>query len=153
MIFLSHQGTPPNWMRRGNDLKDDKYFENMTRIIFQGGLNWKIIDKKWPNFLKAFKNFSIDEVAKFEDSHIEQLMNDPGIVRNRTKIIGTILNARQFQIIKKEFGSFKSYLESLDKSENYTKVIKELNTRFSRIGPSSAKIFLFSIGENIKHEM
>ncbi len=52
--------SPPKWMyrnRRPSD--DDAYFENMTRVIFQAGLNWKMIDEKWPNFKEAFKNFSI----------------------------------------------------------------------------------------------
>ena len=148
---MSHQGSPPEWMRRNTDLEDSDYFENMTRIIFQAGLNWSVIEKKWPNFLKAFNNFSIIQVAKFDDSTVKQLMKNQGIVRNRAKIMGTILNAREFQSIKKEFGSFKSYIDSLDKSDNYSKVIKVISKRFSRMGPASAKIFLFSVGENIKH--
>ena len=150
---MSHPDKPPEWMRKKTNLEDKHYFENMTRIIFQGGLNWKIIEKKWPNFQKAFREFSIDQVAKFDDSKVEELMKDTGIVRNRAKIIGTILNAQQILKIKKEHGSFKNYLNSLDKSNNYALVIKELSKRFSRLGPSSAQIFLFSVGEDIKHEM
>ena len=125
----------------------------MTRIIFQGGLNWKVIESKWNYFKKIFRDFSVDQVAKFDDSIGEQLMKDTGIVRNRAKIIGTILNAREFQMIKKEFGTFKKYVDSLDKSENYENVIKVISKRFSRMGASSTKIFLFSVGEDIKHEM
>lgn len=153
MIFLSHQGNPPKWMQRNTKLTDNDYFENMTRIIFQGGLNWKVIENKWPYFQKVFRNFSVNQVSKFDDSVVEQLMEDKGIVRNRSKIIGTILNAKEFQLIKKDFGSFKKYIGSLDKSNNYSNVIDVLSKRFSRMGPSSAKIFLYSIGENIKHEM
>ncbi len=133
---------------------DDKgFFENMERIIFQGGLNWKLIEKKWPNFQKAFRNFSIDEVVQFDDSDVERLMQDVGIVRNRAKIIAIIENAKEFQKIKQKRGSFQSYLDSLDKSNNYANVIKRLTKKFSRLGPSTAKIFLYSVGENIKHEM
>lgn len=152
-VNLSQQGNPPEWKRRNTNLEDKDYFENMTRIIFQGDLNWKIIEKKWPNFQKAFRQFSIDQVAKFDYSDIERLMKDAGIVRNQAKIIGTINNAKQFQIIKKEFGTFKHYIDSQDKSNNYANVKKELSKRFSRIGPSSAQIFLYSVGENIAHEM
>ena len=56
---LSHQGSPPAWMKRNTKLEDNDYFENMTRIIFQGGLNWKVIEKKWPYFKEVFKDFSI----------------------------------------------------------------------------------------------
>ena len=144
--------SPPKWMYRGRKPpNDDAYFENMTRVIFLAGLSWKIIDEKWPNFQRAFKDFSIDSVAKFEESDVERLVSDAGIVRNRAKIVAAIGNAKQFQNVKKEHGSFQSYLDTLDKSNNYALVIKELGKRFSRLGPSSARIFLFTVGENIKH--
>lgn len=132
---------------------DDAYFENMTRVIFMAGLSWKMIGRKWPNFGKAFNNFSVDQVARFDEKKIQKLMNNASIVRNRAKITATINNAKRFQSIKKKYGSFRQYLDSLDKSSNYTMVIKELRKSFSRIGPSSARIFLYSVGEDIKRPM
>jgi 3-methyladenine DNA glycosylase Tag len=132
---------------------DDAYFENMTRVIFLAGLSWRTIDRKWPNFKKAFKEFSIDEVAKFDERDVKELMNNKGIVRNLAKITATIDNAKQFQIIREEYGSFKSYLDSLDKSNNYILVVKELGRRFRRLGPSSARIFLYSVGEDVIPEI
>jgi DNA-3-methyladenine glycosylase I len=79
-------------------------------------------------------------------------MNDAGIVRNRSKIVATITNAKQFQTIMRKHGSFQSYLDSLDKSDNYARTIKEFTKTFSRLGPSSARIFLYSVGENITPE-
>jgi 3-methyladenine DNA glycosylase Tag len=146
--------SPPKWMYRDRrPPNDDAYFENMTRVIFLAGLSWKMIDKKWSNFKKAFKSFSTDDVAKFSEQNLQHLMRDAGIVRNRAKIIATINNAKQFENVKKEYGSFQHYLESLDKSDNYALVIKELGKKFSRIGPSSARIFLYSVGENIRRPM
>jgi len=143
---------PPSWMyRERRPPSDDAYFENMTRVIFQAGLSWKMIDKKWPNFRKAFENFSIDRVAKFSDSNLARLLADKGIVRNRRKIEATISNAREFQKIKKEFGSFQSFLDSLDKSQNYAIAIKGLGKNFQRLGTSSARIFLYSVGEDVRH--
>ena len=132
---------------------DDAYFENMTRVIFLAGLSWKMIDEKWPNFKKAFENFSIGKVLEFGEKDIQRLVSDASIVRNRAKIIATINNAKRYQNIKKEHGSFQRYLDSLDKSNNYALVIKELGKKFSRIGPSSARIFLYSVGENIRRPM
>jgi 3-methyladenine DNA glycosylase Tag len=149
---MSEEWRPPAWMYRDRrPPNDDAYFENMTRVIFIAGLSWKMIDKKWPNFRKAFQNFSIDKVAQFSDDHVEQLMKNPGIVRNRAKIVATINNARRFLNIRKEFGSFQKFLDSLDKSNNYASVVEELGKRFSRLGPSSARIFLYSVGEKIVH--
>lgn len=145
--------TPADWMCRDSKPDDSGYFENLTRIIFQGGLNWRVIEKKWSSFKKAFKDFSIDSVSKFTEDDVELLMINKEIVRNRAKIIATILNAQKFQALIKEYGSFQTYLGTLDKSDNYSMVIKELSKQFQRIGPSLAFIFLYSVAEDIKHEM
>jgi len=123
----------------------------MTRVIFQAGLGWKMFDEKWPNFKKAFKNFVVDEVAKFGDGDIKRLVNDASIVRNKAKIVVAIENAKQFQNIRNTHGSFRAFIDSLDKSNNYDLVVKELGKKFSRLGPSSARIFLFTVGENVRH--
>jgi len=147
---MSEEWSPPKWMYRNRrPPNDDAYFENMTRVIFIAGLSWKMIDKKWPNFKRAFDNFSIDRVAGFSERDVERLMKDEGIVRNRAKIVATINNAKEFRNIREEYGSFRSYLDGLDKSRNYSLVIRELGKKFSRLGPSSARIFLYSVGENI----
>jgi DNA-3-methyladenine glycosylase I len=112
-----------------------------------------MIDKKWSNFKKAFNNFSIAKVAKFDEKDIKRLMGDAGIVRNRAKVMAAVNNAKQLQNIKKEHGSFQSYLDSLDKSDNYALVIKEMGKKFSRLGPSSARIFLYSVGEKIERAL
>lgn len=130
---------------------DDAYFENMCRIIFQAGLNWSVIDKKWPTTQKAFDRFSTKKVAGYTDSDVARLMKDEGIVRNRGKISAIIENAKEFERIRKEYGSFQTYLDGLDKSHNYSLVIGELTARFRWLGPSSARIFLYTVGEKIKH--
>jgi len=132
---------------------DDAYFDNMTRVIFLAGLSWKMIDKKWPNFKKAFRDFSVEEVAQFDEEDVQRLLSDASIVRNRQKIIAAISNARIFQDLRREYGSFQHYLDSLDKTDNYALVIKELGKRFNRIGPSSARIFLYTVGEDIERPM
>jgi 3-methyladenine DNA glycosylase Tag len=143
---------PPSWMyRERQPPNDDSYFENMTRIIFQAGLSWKMISNKWPSFKKAFADFSAVKVAKFGDSDLKRLMVDKGIVRNKAKIEAVINNAKEFEKIKEEWGAFQSYLDSLDKSKNYALVIKELGKRFHRLGPSSSRIFLYTVGEDVRH--
>ena len=141
--WFFRDGEPPN---------DDAYFENMTRCVFQAGLTWKLIADRWLNFKKAFKDFNIEVVADFDEADIESLLSDSGILRNRAKIEATIVNAMVFMKIKEEFGSFQDYIDTLDKSENYKFVKKELAKRFSRMGPKSAMVFLYSIGEDIKHK-
>ena len=150
---MNPEMSPPDWMYQNHKPDNNGYFENLTRIIFQSGLNWRVIENKWRNFRESFKALSTDSVSKLSDDDVEKLMNNKGIIRNRAKIIATILNAQKFQTIIKEYRSFQKYLNTLDKSDNYKSVIKELSKQFSRVGPSTAGIFLFSVGEKIKHEM
>lgn len=141
---------PEWWYRKHRPSSDEAYFENMTHVIFQAGLNWQVIEKKWPTTQKAFAEFDITKVAAFTNKDVERLLKDAGIVRNRAKICATITNAAEFQNIKKQYGSFQKYLDSLDKSKNYATVVNELTKRFKFLGPSSASTFLFTVGEKIE---
>ena len=145
--------TPPDWWY--NDTKpsnDSEYFENLTRCIFQAGLNWQVVTKKWNNFRTAFHNFNITKVASFNQDDIEQLISNPDIIRNKRKIQSTIYNAQEFQRIANEEGSFQSWVDSLDKSNNYRGVVRQLTTRFKHVGQITAHTFLHSVGEDIRYD-
>ncbi len=141
---------PPEWWyRESRPRSDNVYFENMCRVIFQAGLNWQVTDKKWPTTREAFCGFNIDEVANFTDADVARLLRDEGIIRNKGKIKAIIRNAVTFKAIKKEYGSFQKYLDSMDKSNNYSSVVKNLINNFRWLGESSATTFLYSVGEDI----
>lgn len=141
---------PDWWWRSDRPTDDSVYFENMCRVIFQAGLNWQVIEGKWETTKKAFADFNIKEVASFTDADVQRLMNDPGIVRNKGKIKAIIQNAQNFIAIEKRFGSFQKYLDGLDKSSNYANAIKELVNTFKWLGPPSASLFLYTVGEKIE---
>jgi DNA-3-methyladenine glycosylase I len=145
-----HWEMPDWWCRKGRPANDETYFENMCRVIFQEGLNWHVIDNKWETTRKAFANFDINKVAEFTASDIERLLKDEGIVRNRSKIEAIIYNAQGFKAIKQHFESFQAYIDSLDKSNNYEAAVKDLTTKFKHLGPPSASLFLYTVGEKIK---
>jgi len=140
---------PEWWYREKRPPNDDAYFENMCRVIFQSGLNWRVIEDKWPTTKKAFDNFEVSKVAYFSDSEIQNLMKDAGIVRNKGKIKAIIQNAQNFKAIETQYGSFQKYLDSLDKSDNYANVIKDLVNKFKWLGLPSASLFLYTVGEKI----
>ena len=144
-----HWQMPQWWCREGRPATDERYFENLCRVIFQEGLNWHVIDNKWPTTKKAFANFSIDKVACFTPADVERLMKNEGIVRNRSKIESIIYNAQGFKAIKQQFGSFQKYLDSLDKSNNYANATADLVNKFKWLGPPSASLFLYTVGEKI----
>ncbi len=141
---------PPKWWYQNRrPASDNAYFENMSRVIFQAGLNWQVIDKKWPTIKEAFLDFNVNEVASLTDADVENLMKNTGIIRNHGKIKAIIRNAQTFVAIKKQYGSFQKYLDSIDKSDNYANVVKTLVNNFKWLGPPSASTFLYTVGENI----
>ena len=140
---------PDWWLRDKRPSNDNVYFENMSRVIFQAGLNWQVIDHKWPTIKKGFANFNIDKVACFTNKDVQRLLQDEGIVRNKGKIQAIIQNAKNFKAIEKQYGSFQKYLDSLDKSNNYENAIKDLVNKFKWLGPPSASNFLYTVGEKI----
>lgn len=97
----------------GRPSMDDKHlFEMMILESFQAGLSWYTILSKRENFRKAFANFDVVKVSKFNEDKLSELMQDAGIIRNRLKINAAVTNARIFIDIQKEFGSFSKYLWS-----------------------------------------
>ena len=140
---------PKWWYQKSRPASDNAYFENMCRVIFQAGLNWQVIEKKWPSLKEAFCNFNIQEVAAFTDADVAILLKDSRIIRSKGKIQAIIRNAITFSAIAKQYGSFQKYLDNMDKSENYSKVVKALINNFKWLGAPSASMFLFTVGEDI----
>jgi DNA-3-methyladenine glycosylase I len=89
---------------------DDKLFEFLILETFQAGLSWYTVLVKRENFRKAFDNFDCKKIAKYNDSKIEELLENEGIIRNKLKVRATISNAIAFMEVQKEFGSFSKYI-------------------------------------------
>ncbi|KGJ98717.1 DNA-3-methyladenine glycosylase I [Thalassotalea sp. ND16A] len=89
---------------------DATMFEFLILESAQAGLSWYTVLKKRENYRKLFANFDVQAVAKFDDDKVEQLLLNPGIIRNRLKVKSAISNAQHFIEIQKEFGSFCKYL-------------------------------------------
>ena len=97
----------------GKPLHDDRaLFELLILEGFQAGLSWECVLNKRENFKKAFDNFNINKILKYDETKIQQLLSNKGIIRNRLKINAVIKNAFVFKSIQKEFGSFDKYIWS-----------------------------------------
>jgi len=95
----------------GVPVYDDRLiFEFLSLEAAQAGLSWHTVLKKRENYRKAFENFEPGKVAKFNQTKIEKLLQNPGIIRNRLKIESTVNNALRFLEVQKEFGSFSKYI-------------------------------------------
>lgn len=89
---------------------DQKLFEFIILESFQAGLSWQIVLNKRENFRRAFDQFNPELVAKYNDTKIDELVQDKSIIRNKQKIAACINNAKCFLQIQKEFGSFDKYI-------------------------------------------
>ena len=95
----------------GVPVHDDRViFEFLVLEGAQAGLSWGTVLRKRENFRRAFEGFDPSRVARFDKRKVRQLMDDPGIIRNRLKLDSAIKNAKAFLEVQKEFGSFDSYL-------------------------------------------
>lgn len=128
-------------------VNDNALFERLMFEINQAGLNWILILKKQHNFRKAFNNYDLEIVSKYGEKDFLRLMNDAGIIRNRLKINAAIENARIILMIRKEYGSFKNWLDIQNKNtpslEEWTRLFKKT---FKFTGGEIVNEFLMSTG-------
>ena len=89
---------------------DRKHFEFLTLESAQAGLSWYTVLRKRANYRQAFAEFDPAKVARFNAAKVEQMLQDPGLIRNRRKISAAVENARHFLAVQDEFGSFSTYI-------------------------------------------
>jgi DNA-3-methyladenine glycosylase I len=89
---------------------DQKQFEFLMLEVLQCGLNWNMMLQKREIFRACFDGFDCDKVALYGEADIRRILNTPGMIRSRRKVEAVIGNARRFQAIRAEFGSFSAYL-------------------------------------------
>lgn len=89
---------------------DRMLFRKLMLDINQAGLSWNTILNKMENFDAAYDDFDIETVAGYSEEKIQELLQDPGIIRNRLKVRAAVINAQQTLAIQQEFGSFRAYL-------------------------------------------
>ena len=95
----------------GVPLHDERgQFEFLMMEVMQCGLNWTMMMKKREIFRSCFDNFEFDKIAEYTEEDIERILEVPGMIKSRRKIEAIINNAKCFQKIRQEFGSFDAYL-------------------------------------------
>jgi DNA-3-methyladenine glycosylase I len=89
---------------------DRLFFEFLLLEGAQAGLSWSTILKKREKYRAAFDNFDPKKIAGCDEDKIQQLLQNPGIVRNRAKVRSAVTNARAVLKVQDEFGSFDTYI-------------------------------------------
>jgi len=143
---------------------DQQLFEFLILEGAQAGLSWLTILRKREAYRKAYHQFEVGKVARFNSRSIERLLNNPGIVRNRLKIEASLTNARAFLDVQDAFGSFDNYIwqfvdhqpilnrwqhlkEIPVSTKESLQMSKDLQTRgFRFVGPTICYAFMQAVG-------
>lgn len=113
----------------GVAIHDDRLlFEFLCLEGAQAGLSWITILRKRENYRILFANFDAEKLAKFTDEELEEILLNPGIIRNRLKVFSVRQNALAFLEVQKEFGSFKEYIWSFVKHKTIDNKVKDLRS-------------------------
>ncbi len=112
----------------GVPVHDDRLlFEFLTLEGAQAGLSWYIVLRKRENYRLAFDQFDPEKVAGYDEQKVQELLGNPGIIRNRSKILAAVNNARRFLEIREEFGSFDAYMWSFVGGMPIVNEVRELS--------------------------
>jgi DNA-3-methyladenine glycosylase I len=150
------------------ELDDRALFEKLILDGFQAGLSWITILRKRDNFRRAFAGFDPAVIARFDAAHVEALMLDAGIVRNRAKIEGAIASARGYLAIQERGGfapflwdfvggrpiqsNLKSRADIVAETEVSRRMSKALKQEgFAFVGPTIVYAFMQAVGMTNDH--
>lgn len=106
---------------------DQKLFEMLILEGAQAGLSWLTILKKRDNYRKAFDNFDVLKISKYDERKVKILLVDSGIIRNKLKIAAAIQNAKSYLEVVKEFGSFDKYIWSFVENNSIRNGLKNMD--------------------------
>lgn len=143
---------------------DRQHFELLCLECAQAGLSWETILNKRENYRRVFHNFDPSKIAIMTDNDLEEILLNPGIVRNRLKIFSVRKNAVAFVKLQHEFGSFNKYIwayvenrqiinhypqgsQIFSKSEISDKITKDLKKRgFTFVGSTIIYSYMQAAG-------
>ena len=120
------------------------YLEFMSKVVFQSGMSYKIIDSKWPGIREAFHGFDAAKVAGMTPSDLDILVQDTRVIRNRRKLDAVVGNAQKLLELDSEFDGFQKYLRS---HGDFASLVKDLRKQFKFLGEMGCYYYLYVIGE------
>src|SRR5919108_48156 len=122
------------------------YLDVLSRIAFEAGLSWRVVEAKWDDIRRAFHGFDPERVARMTPRAVDKLLEDDRVIRSRSKIEATIDNAETMLALDAEHKGFKRYLRSHD---DFEATVKDLRKRFKFLGDHGAYRFLWIVGEQV----
>jgi hypothetical protein len=122
------------------------YFEVLSKAVFESGMNWQVVESKWPGLREAFDEFDPAKVAAYTPEDADRLLADARIIRNGRKVEATLHNAQAMLEAEQEFGSFAKYLEA---KRPFDSQLADMKKRFKHIGNFGVYYFLYVVGEEV----
>ena len=124
---------------------DHRFLSMMTKVIFQAGFVWRVIENKWPNFETVFLGFDTEKMMLLSPEQWEKIGTDKRIVRNMQKIISVPQNATYIDDQSREFGSYAAFLKQWPQ-ENLIGLYRHLKQAGCRLGGMSGPRILRQMG-------
>lgn len=129
---------------------NEKYlFEMLILESFQAGLSWECVLNKREDFRKAYDNFEIDKICKYDDKKIQELMQNEKIIRNKLKIKASINNSKIFRNIQEEYGTFYNYLNEFINGKTFYEIDKTTSELSDLISKDLQKRGMKFVGSTI----
>jgi DNA-3-methyladenine glycosylase I len=122
------------------------YLAAMSRAALEPGLNWEVVEKKWPGIVDAFDGFDVMRVADYGPEDMARLMADPRIIRNRLKVEAIVHNAGEMLVLDSAPGGFRGYLSSFP---TYDALVADMKKRFKFLGDSGIYHFLYAVRQPV----
>ena len=135
---------------------DDGFYSSHVAVVFFSGFRARVVEAKLPAIFSAFPN--IETMLAYGSDHIDALMGNPSLIRNRAKITSVVENAGSFRSIIDRYGSFRAYLRSFNEgfpegSGDPTRILGDLDrlqadlmNRLAYFGPATTRHFLMDYG-------
>jgi 3-methyladenine DNA glycosylase Tag len=128
-------------------IPDEQWLAAFTRVVFQAGISWKVIDAKWDGFEKAFHHFDLGRNALISDEELDRLASDTSIVRSPPKIASVRINAAMLLEFAKEHGSASSLFANWPVTD-FVGLLDMLKTKGNRLGGNTSAYVLRYMGHN-----
>jgi Methyladenine glycosylase len=122
------------------------YLDVISMIAFEAGLSRRVVEAKWDDIRRAFHGFDPERVARMTPRAVDKLLEDARLIRSRSKIEATILNAETLLELDEEYKGFKRYLRT---HADFESTVKDLRRRFKFLGDHGAYRFLWIVGEPV----
>lgn len=124
-------------------MNDSYFFQQMCDVIFQSGVRGAVWQKYEREIRKEFADYNVEKVAKYTKKHVERMLHNPKMLKNKRKIEACIHNAKQIVQISRKCKGFWHWLAN---NNNIEELVEKLKGNFKFMGYTNAYAFLRYVG-------